>query len=714
MAKKVFPSSPSDVKETKIDPINRNEANIDETVIDLSDLIRRQDNEIKTASANRATFIQNQDKWYRQRYGITKRALFPWYNASSQHLPMQDMTVRKFKPEYVGVAHNTFPQCELTVSPSEIAAQIQNDIMAENASYHFDWLLRIRMDVFDSYVLMVDKMLSKGFSIVKVIYDKVTEPKVITIYRDELEAKLIKDLINPTDIDIISNPAKIQVLMGMLSRVYGFDLEDKSDLMKAQNICAEIYKGTAIIEFTVQETRYDAPKWVVLDPKDILVPDDTESIFDLERARWICHQYYVTPSEALNNARIGKWDKEEVTRQLEKVGIYNDDLVDSKYKYGGRVPEQTLDKSQKQGREGITTSHTEKNILIKEVCLWFDSDNDGIEERHILEYADGSDVELRFIRYPYDMRMWPYVKVIFELADTGHYSNRGTVEIEESVATAINTQHRMKINRQIISSTPTLLYAANKVNPNNFQYIPGEPMPVVPPLNENVKWFMPQNTDATFINEEGILKNWDAELMAANDWGSPMPNQSGTAKEYIGNQGNRIGIRQLDIQIFQKSLKEIYKRTFSLWIQFSSNSKFPFIDSDGTTKFIDKASLMRDYQFQPMGSFGTSNPQLSAQVSQRMYETFINDPMINQYELKRDFITKQGDQKTCKRLLKTKQQIAAEQQQQMVMAQQAHQQQIAEEIQLAQVGVKVGDFKPVQPTPEPQKQQIGGNAKIGG
>ncbi len=705
-------SADEKVKQTTIENLEREKVDLEEDM--LKELIRKQSAEINDAVNTRVDWQAKQNKWYRQRYGLRQKAVFPWYNASSQHLPMQDSTIRKFKPEYVSVGYAVSPMCELTTAPvSELinaTKQAENQAMSESASWHFDWLLRTRMDVFEPMVLMVDKMLHRGFAIVKTIYVNETEPVLKTIYRDEEEAKILKEIQNPEDADIMRNPAKMGTLAALIARQYGFDVEDVSDLKKIHSICAEIYKGTEAIEFTVEETVYDAPRWVVLDPEEIIVPNETDSVFDLEKATYICHRYNISPAKALKNGLSGKWDIDVVDSQLTKCGIYDQDIAASKYNDKAPATKDTTSKMQKRTREGLGLGTSNTDLIVNEVCLWYDSDHDGVEERFILEYFEGSEKALRFIRYPYSMKMWPYVKVIFELAETRHYSNRGTVEIEEPLATALNVQHNMKINRQTISSTPTLLYAVNKINPYNLQYIPGQPVPVEPPIDAHAKWFMPSNTDDTFMREEQTLKGWDNDYLAANDYGNP--DETATKTKY--NAGTRVGIRTLDIQIFQKALKEIYKRTWALWLQYSTDSQFIFTDSDGTTKVLDKAALFRDYMFQPMGSFGQSNPQLSAQIAARQFEEFKQDPMIDQYELYREYITKQSDPRTCRRILKSKTQIADDQKAAAAAQEQAHQRQMQEMVVMAQMGVKPVDKKQVVGAGADRRgmQQIKGTQRV--
>ena len=375
MSKKKIPLKQEDIKQDKIAPLDKHEEKVEE--VDMATLIRKQDAQIKEAEMARSEFISKQNKWYRQRYGLRKKATFPWYNSSSMHLPMQDKHIRAMKPEYVGVAYNTYPMCELSTKYES------NELISEAASFHFDWLLRTRMDVFEDVVLMADKMLHKGFCIVKTIYEKSYEPKIVSIDRAELKDNLLKQLLNKQDISILDDPSRINQLAPIIARLYDFDFEDADDAAKVSNICLEIYKGTDIIEFTVQEIKYDAPKLIVLDPEEIIVPADTESVFDLEKARWVCHQYYTTPAEALKNANIGKWDADEVSSLMNKFGVYDEDLRASKYQTGGPAVKDTTGLQQKRQREGLqwNGNMTESNILVKEVCMWWDADGDEIADK---------------------------------------------------------------------------------------------------------------------------------------------------------------------------------------------------------------------------------------------------------------------------------------------------------------------------------------------
>lgn len=686
------------------DELKPNEVEVDR----MEDMIKSMKAEIDLAISQREEFITKQNKWYRKRYGIRPKATFPWFNASNLHIPVQDKMIRKLKPEYVGVAYNTTPICELSTENP------QNMEVAEQASWQFDYLLRTRMDIFADVNLMTDKMLSKGFCIVKVIYDRQTESRPVKITKEEAQKELLKSLANKDDADILTNPAKMELLIQILCATYGFDREDESDYGKMVSICQALYNpDNEAVEFTIDEVKYDAPKWIVLDPEDIIVPSDCESVFDLEKCRWICHRYQISPEDLLAGGLSGKWDRDWVDDILAKRGIYDEDLRKSKTDgLVSTVPTAKISQGiwQKNAREGLTqVDYKSRNITINEICMWYDYDGDGKEERHILDFCEESPHKAgRFIRYPYRMLQWPYVKVVFELADNRHYSPRGVVETLDPLASALNVQHNMKINRQTIASTPSLMYAPGKINPDNMRFIPGKAVPVVPPVNQNAMWMTAPNTDMTFVQEEAALKGYCEEYMAANDYG--VQRQSGgkaTATEINYNASSRVGIRQLDIQIFQASLKEIFKRTWSLEMQFATDEEFTYLTSDGQPARISKSKLGSDnYHFQPMGRFGSSDPTLKAQIAQRNLEEFKGDPFIDQYELYREHFSNQ-DPRSVKRLLKSKEQIAQDQQQ-------AQQQQAQQMEDMARLGMlnqqaKQGDRRGMTQITGGRRNQPGGH-----
>ena len=616
-----------------------------------------------------------QDVNYKKRYGIRPQATFPWWGASNLHLPLQDKTIRKLKPEYVGLIWNNTPICEI----SPVAGQDQD--RAERNSWHLDWLIRTEMKIFPELCLISDRVMQNGFYIAKTIYEKRTEPRTIVILREELEAKIKKELMNPDDQDILSNPAKIETLFQIMSKVWDFDREDDSDNSKMLQIATEIYKGTKEFEFTVDAVVYDAPKVIPLNPADVTVPTDTQSDLDLEKARWIDHKYSVTPQKLWEDALSGKFNKKVAEEVLKKKGYKVDKLYKEIWRAGNKTKAETeIIKADRADREGISNDERSPEITLHELCLWYDADNDGKAERHILDYCDDYlEDALRFIKYPLEMLCWPYVKVPFEITDGRHYSPRGTIEIQNPVANAMNVQENQKINRQTLATTPTMLYNADRFNPDNLTFIPGQPVPVDGNPSEAVAWMEAPGSDQSYAAELAFLKQWGEEEISSLDIASPL-NLAGKNKmdmKYLQSiSQDHISTRQLDLQIFQAAWALIFERIWSLEMQYGPDWRVSPVDDQGNSAKITKGEMFGKYIFSCGGRFGVTSPLLEAQKAQMRLQEFANDPYVDQYELRRDVIARQ-DQRLAKRLMKPKGQA----EQEMAQAQQM-------EMQMATMGIK--------------------------
>lgn len=620
--------------------------------LDIKEMIAYYNAEFSAAQQSRADYIDNQLKWYKKRYGIRAKKTFPWAGASNLHLPLQDKTVRKLKPEYVSVAYNTMPMCVLDGVGGEDA--VQEADRANKASWHFDWLLRTRMDVFADTVMMADKTLSRGFCIVKVIYDYKTEPRFYSISRE--------DILNahPDGFEML-DPANMEEFYSILASIGGFDPEDPDDVQKMAEIVLSLQSGAEEVEFSVDEIVYDAPRWIVLDPEDITIPSGTNSVFDLEEASWIDHQYDVTIDELIADMYSGKFKKSTVEEILQIKGIDVDYVNDWKKRQeiSAKSKGRSIIDTEKDAREGVNSEVAMNIVTIHEVCVWYDSDGDGKPERHILNYCeDYMDEDLRFIRYPYTYQMcWPYVKVPNEIIDKRHYSPRGIIELLNPLAVALNVQHNQKINRQTLNTAIMFWYVPGKVNPKNINFITGQGIPVAAaPGNQYFGTFAPNTgNESNFEREEQILKSWAEEYTSSPDFGiASVNNPMGTSRARTATEISQIGdsrmnTRNLDIDIWKQALKRIYERTWSLWQEFGKEEEISIKMNDEPIT-MSKDELQGKYNFVPNGRVGTTDPVLEAQKAARRFDIFKGDVYFDQYALREDYLRK-DDPRLLKRLL---------------------------------------------------------------
>ena len=700
-------TSKGDIKIKKDEKLQQDPvANVVDTSQEIEKIINTIHAEYEKSNTNRSVWQLNQAKWYRQRYGVRPKATFPWKNSSNLHMPLIDKTIRKMKPEYVSSVWNSNPICTLTPEDSNFLQ------IADEASYSLDYVARAKMNIYPTLVRLADIILQKGFAIVKTVYEKRYEPKTVIFVKSEAKKTLLKTLINKEDADIFENVEKMDKLINILVNTYGFEMDDESDSAKVNSIVKEIYGGADEVEFTVDVLVYDAPKAIPLDPECVYVASDTITEFDLEAANLIIHRYKVSVQDCIYNVSIGKWDEDAVIETLRKKGIdnYEDLKLKSLESDNSGDVNKNATEVYKNKREGQGQGMSDDCIDVHECCLWYDSDGDGKDERHILEYACDYQLKpLRFIRYPYTMAMWPYAKIPFELTDGAHYSPRGIAEILNPIAVALNEQHNMKLNRQFLGNTPYMFYNTELINKFEFQNIaPGKPVGVSGDPNQAILWSQAPSNDATFMNEETILKNWAEDMSASTDQSSI--NQSKTAMEARLIATNRVGARQMDIDIWNMGLREVFKRIMALWLQYGAKSQYVPTDRSGQLRQIMVQSFNKNWKFNVNGKIGTADPVLNAQKAMQNLQQFKGDPHVEQEELYYQFFY-QDNYLTAKRLLKDPQKFAQEQaaQAQMMKAQadDAYRKQLTLEmikktqnLDINQIEAEAQDLMTPDPTPE--------------
>jgi len=658
------------MEEIKVAKIENPLVKQSETVVeDISTIISKVHNEYTMGESIRSTYHDKQARLYRMRYGIRKVTNIPFKNASNQSMPLIDKTIRKMKPEYVNSVWSQKPMCSMV--PEEEG--LYN--LASQASYHLDYLTRSRMNIYPTLQRISDIMLQKGFTIGKVVYEKKYEPTTIIINKGEEKEKLRKQLIDPNFADIMDNPEKFELLVQIIAKTYGFDMENKTDAKKMDSIIKNIYesKDADNIEFTINQLVYDAPKVITLDPESVIVPADTITEFDLENARIIIHRYQITIADMLQNVADEKWDKEVVMDLIRGKGVHTQKDLQLK------EIESALNKDRfkadednsKDLREGQGNPTTAQIFTIFEVCLWYDSDGDGVPERHVLDYCeDNMKAALRFCKYPYNMPMWPYFKTPFELTDGTHYSTRGIAEMLFPLNSSLNEQHNMKMNRQFLGNTPVAFYNVDQISKYEFQNLTlGKPVACKGDAQSAIKWMAAPSNDNTFMNEENILRNWAEEMSASTDSSA---NLSGTATEAKMNASYRAGVRQADIDLFNMSLREMFKRIWALWLQFGPSKLYtPISDNDAETKEYILSGFNKAFQFNVNGRIGVGDPVIESQKSLARLDRFKGDPRIRQEELYKDYLQK-DDYLLSKKLLKTPEEMAKDQndamQQQLQMA----------------------------------------------
>lgn len=653
----------ADIPQTPDGKKNTMKTVIDE--YDVKDLIAYYKTEYDIAVDARYKFINNQLKWYKRRHGIRGEVTYPWPGASNQHLPLPDKTIRKYKPHYVQAVEGPSPMVSMDNFGGEDEAMEADQ--AVKASWHFDWLLRTRMNVFEDIVLCADTTLSKGFAIARTPYEVEFEPIYSTITRESIEQK------EPRLLEI----ENIDDLLEMLSEITTFKLDNEKDAKKLNAMANSLIAGEEVIEYVRMEITYDAPRIYIHAPEEIVVPKETESVFLLEKARWICRPYYVTAEDLIRDSEgdDAKWDREVVLDILGADGIdITKETLWLKYRdkmnYVNNTEKEDL-ALQADLREGIFGGDV-KGYLMYEFCIWFDSDNDNIPERHILEFCQSNmDKPMRFVHYTLPLNRWHYVKVPYEICEKRHYSPRGQIEILDPISKALNVKHNQENNARTIETSLNYWYVPDQVNEENIDFVFNRGIPVKD--GNSIGMLQTQNGAADrYTQPKAELKAWADELIGAPEVTeasaiNPVPGQGRTKFELQMMSMQKQPVKMLDLKIFLYAWKFIYENVWALWMTYGPLEELSFKMNDELVK-LKRDELIGKYNIAPNARIGSDDPETQAMKAFKRLEYYKGDIYYDQYELKRDALMK-DDPRLVKRLLRPKEVVG-----ELIQAQQQIQQ----------------------------------------
>ncbi len=538
------------------------------------------------------------DRWYRKRYGIRPAKNFPWPNCANLHIPLTDKVIRKLKPKFCRLILMRRPVCRFRP-------------LNNKAEVWFDWLLRTKMSIFKPIVLLVDRMLEKGISISKQIWSYRVERYEETINLEKLPPLDIEQLK-------ISDNAK---LTNMLVQMYPqIDWKLKNNYEKIPKFITDFRNGKLVFTDYFDKLIENNPKLIPRKPEEIVVPEDTE---DIGEARWITDKaIWMTETDLRLNVEIGKFDKTNV-EELISHGTENKTKDDKSI-------DQTM-----RSREGIEEVGETTLYNIYETCAWADINDDGIDERVIINFSPSMpNKPLRFRKYPYKHSKWNYVALPLEYNDERYLSPRGIPEILDHLQTEITSQHNQKLDRQTILNAPMYKYLIGAVNMSNVRYIPGQGIgltrmdAVAPMENPGVG----NATEFSYEKEEQWLKTWGEEYIGIPDFSLNKPGAPGearTAYEVSTVMQEQQNIFSLDAVLFLMGIQEIFTQVYSLYEQYGEKEIVIKQTNSAEPIVIKKEEIMGDYELVPT----ELDAILHAFNMQALFMKYTNHPMINQYNL---------------------------------------------------------------------------------
>lgn len=611
---------------------------------------------IVDARNDRSFWDTQVDRYVKLRYGIRDIKTFPWKNCANYMMPLIDTDISRAKPSYVNLVNVTPIVNFEPYGPEDIEP-------ARKREFLFDWRMRTKVNYFEQYVMGVDMALLQGAVVFKTNWKFQTRKFYKKIELENLPNEVLSALYDPRMDDAY--------LYRIIVEEFMIDDQFEENKSEVERVIKEFRDGKSEFDLTLVEAYEDRAELTACSIRDdITFPVDTCNFND---ARFIDYIFTKSQNDILMAMRDGRYEN------------YSEDEI---AQWASGTPQQKGNRRQ----PTPTPNKKDEAIWLHETCVWFDINNDGIEERCIVTWPEANpSAILRFIELPYDHGQWPYVLVKREFNGPGVFESRGYGALGEDFQNAITTFVNQSVDNGTIVNTPRTKYKRGSIaNIRNIRYVPGEALEVLTNLDD-VKVEQGGNSSQAFLFQSAqYFKSWSDQrtgnltsgLTASNNPSGGGLQGTKTAREVGLVEQIQSEVQSLDLQVWQNQMANVYYQIDSLYEQFGSDEEEILITGDKPMR-ISRQETQGKFNIVPNGKLDNSNPQLRAAKAFNLMRVFLNDPMIDQRKLKEHFLI-ESDVRLAKILLKSEEQIAKEGQQ-IIMQQQAAKKEAID----TQLGLKV-------------------------
>jgi hypothetical protein len=516
--------------------------------------------------------------------------------------------------------------------------------VSQNAEIFMHWLLLFYMQqrrpsYFRSLALAVDRKLERGKSIVKVVWDYQEKYSTRVIDVNKLPMQIQEYIHNPLITDeelktvILQNTSLNQLL--------------DEDIKQIDKIIKDFRNGETILKFKEKTILYDGPRIIPIDDKDFIIPSYTT---DIQSATRIVHILHYTANDLKKEEKSGKYENtEDVIDAHSQPGTRRDNVV--------RLTALTTLEALKRTREGIEEYKSDTELIdIYEIYTYYDIDNDGIEEKVVVNIDPKTNTILRFIEFPYDHDKWPFCIDDYEYNDDRFYSQRGIPEILDHYQTILTNQENAKLDRMTLANSLQFKYRIGSVNMANMRFIPGQGIGVR--RMDDLEELHIANLDMSFDQEMMKIRGLAESYIGQPDLdidAFQKPRERRTAFEVseVVNLGKQVF--SFDARLYKDFLMDLYDQIFELWIQYGADEMYVKVTGSEEPLHLTKQDIIGNFIIVPNGQISLLSRTLEEQRAFALLELAAKDVSgaIDQYNAWENYLLK-ADPRASKRILRSR------------------------------------------------------------
>jgi len=665
---------------------------------------------------DREGWVTAKEKYFRRRYCLEWRdPPFPWPGSSNIVMPLIDKKIDEIKPQYINIISASKPPVTVHAVDPESQKKVKN------VELWFDWLVKVGSPNFiEEVVYAIDDCLETGRGVLSTYWHYETRkvPDVLerdrlpdrlrrlVVARDEKEANALHVMTGGatkalTRREFDSLEAQIR---DTIYREFDLDPEEPMDQRAIDDVYNWLREGSREpLPFQKRDVILNVPAIGSISPIDFVVPAYTT---DLERTERITEIGYMTEREVRAKAADHKFNSAAVKEMLDR-------------RSAKRSGQSQRIQVQQAFQEGVTSNDNDLIEVWKTSC-WIAPQPGAREQKCVLlRAADAPDLPLKLCLYDRPNGRWPYHGIGFEMNKKRWYSPRGVPEKLDDIDAEITAQHRAKLNRNSIVTSPTFKVRPNRgINWSSWRWQPGSALPCTHP--DDVTAFDFKVIDGVFDNEMNQLRVWGEDYLGGSDYGitNPLSNtdDARTATEINAIQNKARQSLSMRGLLFTRPMAGVFQDLFDLWHRYGDPEVYIRVTGGSEPLKLTKEELQGRFLFQCTGTIGDTDPQAEAQKALARI-TILSEIKMNglaepKYEIDlgeaiQDWLEK-DDIRVAKRIIRerTPEEIEAIQKQKAEMLAQQQQQ----ELLTTMAGGKPQPQKngASKPPPKPGSMTLGG------
>lgn len=602
----------------RTNPLSLDVVASDQVAPDVDKLLDELEERITEADDAQAGFIEKQAKLERLRMGHRRPRNIPWEGCSNISIPLADGIIRRSRPGFASLILDADP---IAVFDAQGGEDLQS---ARELEHWTTWLLKKRMKISRSVVLLIDYLLSRGHAFTHEGWDYRTSRSVRIVpvdrlFQPSLEVFLQQAQEQATAQGQTFNPG--DAIVAKLEQEYDLSRDVQQDAVVLITAAQKILQGEKFVRVFYNHVERDQPQWLPIDPVNLIKPVDQPA----RSADFVAIVHYLTPDDLTRMARDGVIDAQAAAELKDKIRSRSDSRYETDGGRGVSARDEIRrirDKKSRVTTLGRSTSKPE--ALVYQVYALLDINGDEAEERVVYWYAPQDGVRLALYEYPFPFEEWPITTYRFSNDLPRDIDQRGIPELVAPFQKLANAFENAWIDAATLILAPMIKQRQLEgEDAQTWKWRPGGSIPftgspddvqvIMHDLRVLGELLTGQNVAKT--EAENYVGIFDAAIRSVTQ-----RNERRTAREVTAIQSLSDSIFGLDAKLFSEAFAESLNRIIQLWVEFGPPEVHFRVEGRPEPITVRREDLNKNFDVSPAGTPANTQKAIMLQNIQQFLQ----------------------------------------------------------------------------------------------